>query len=103
MQSAVTLQYTYLVGCSRGNSSASPPLTQVVFSVRPSSHSPELTIVLEGIPRLLHLPLLPRPLQLRSSNQTMLTGMADWVGWEVEWLLFGGEGEGETCSGRGQG
>ena len=33
----------------------------------------------------------------------MLTRMADGVGWKVELLLIGGEGEGETCSGRGQG
>src|SRR6266852_9094630 len=70
MKSAVTLRCTYLVGCARGNSSAFPPLSQV-FSVRPSSHSLELSIDLEGIPRILHLPLLPRPLQPRSSRHAL--------------------------------
>ena len=70
MKSAVTLQCTYLVGCARGNSSAFPPLSQA-FSVRPSSHSSDSSIVLKEIPRILPLPLLPRPLQPRSSRHAL--------------------------------
>ena len=69
MKSAVTLQYTYLVGYARGNSSAFPPLSQV-FSVRLSSHS-EMTEILEEIPWILPLPLLPRPLQPISSRHAL--------------------------------
>lgn len=69
MEGAVTLQHTYLVGYARGNSSAFPPLSQV-FSVRPSFHSSDLS-VLEEIPRLLPLPLPPRPLQPRSSRHAL--------------------------------
>ena len=99
MKNAVTLQYTYLVGYARGNSSAFPPLSRV-FCVRPSSH---LTIGLEEIPGiLLPLPLLPRPLQPRSSRHALACRWASPVhAWEE--TVWGDEAAGmqtrrKTCA-----